>query len=43
MPVVTLITSIEANFGIIIKDHEVDAKTFETPGSLVAFVQQKVS
>jgi acyl carrier protein len=43
MAVVTLMTSIEEHFGIIIEDDEVDAETFETLGSLVAFVQQKGS
>jgi acyl carrier protein len=43
MAVVTLMTAIEEHFGIIIEDDEVDAETFETLGSLVAFVQQKIS
>ena len=42
MAVVTIITAIEDNFGIVVDDDEVSADTFETLGSLVKFVEQKV-
>lgn len=43
MAVVSLITSIEDNFGIVIDDDEVTAEIFETVGSLHEFVVDKVS
>ena len=43
MAVVTVITSIEERFGIVVDDDEVDAETFETVGSLVDFVDQKLT
>ena len=42
MAVVTVLTGIEEQFGIIIDDDEVDADIFETVGSLVQFVEQKI-
>ena len=42
MAVVTIITSIEDNFGISVDDDEISAETFETLGSLVEFVESKV-
>ncbi len=42
MAVATLITSLEDHFGITIDDDEIDAATFASLGSLVAFVQSKV-
>jgi len=42
MAVVTLITALEEHFGIAIDDDEISASTFETLGSLAAFVQQKL-
>ena len=42
MAVVTVITSIEEQFGIVVDDDEVDAETFETVGTLVDFVDQKL-
>ena len=42
MAVVTLITTIEERFGIVVGDDEISAQTFETFGSLSDFVQQKL-
>jgi len=41
MAVVSLITALEELFGISVSDDEISASTFETLGSLAAFVQQK--
>jgi acyl carrier protein len=43
MAVVNLITALEERFGIAIDDDEISASTFETLGSLTAFVQQKLA
>jgi len=43
MAVVTVLTMIEDDFGIAIDDDEVTAAVFETLGTLVSFVDQKVS
>ncbi|OOG22750.1 acyl carrier protein [Thioalkalivibrio denitrificans] len=43
MAVVALITAIEEHYGIMVEDDEVDAETFETLGSLVAFVESKLA
>jgi acyl carrier protein len=42
MAVVTVMTMIEDEFGISIADDEVSADTFETLGSLVDFVAEKL-
>ena len=42
MAVVSIMTSIEEHFGIVIDDDEVSAETFESIGSLVNFVEQKI-
>jgi len=42
MAVVTVLTSLEESFGIMINDDEVDASIFETVGALVSFVEGKV-
>ncbi|MGI9025422.1 MAG: acyl carrier protein, partial [Burkholderiaceae bacterium] len=42
MAVVSLITTIEERFGIVVGDDEISAQTFETFGSLSEFVQQKL-
>jgi len=42
MAVVTVMTAIEDNFGIVFDDDEVSAETFETVGSLVTFVESKI-
>ncbi len=41
MAVVSVITAIEDNFGVIVDDDEVTAELFETIGSLHAFIQLK--
>ena len=43
MAVVTIITSIEERFDIIVEDDELGAEVFETVGSLVRFVDEKLS
>ncbi|RMF08989.1 MAG: acyl carrier protein [Alphaproteobacteria bacterium] len=43
MAVVNLVTAIEEHFDIIIEDDEISAETFETFGSLCAFVDQKAA
>ena len=43
MAVVNLITALEEHFGMVIDDDEISANTFETLGSLHAFVQQKLA
>jgi len=43
MAVVNLMTALEEHFGITIDDDEISASTFETLGSLNAFVQQKLA
>lgn len=41
MAVVSLITALEEHFGIMVDDDDISASTFETLGSLSAFVTQK--
>ena len=41
MAVVSLITSLEERFGLLIDDDEIDGATFATVGSLVDFVARK--
>ena len=43
MAVISVITMIEDEFGIVVADDEVAAETFETVGSLVRFVAEKTS
>jgi acyl carrier protein len=43
MAVAELLTAIEDRFSVIIDDDDVDGETFETFGSLAAFVASKVS
>jgi acyl carrier protein len=43
MAVVSVITALEEQFGITIEDDEIGADTFETLGSLAAFVEQKLA
>ena len=43
MAVVNLMAALEEHFGITIEDDEISASTFETLGSLNAFVQQKLA
>jgi acyl carrier protein len=41
MAVVAVITAIEEAFGIVVEDDEISAETFETVGSLCAFIDMK--
>lgn len=43
MAVVSLITALEEQFGISVDDDEISADTFETLGSLAAFVKYKLT
>lgn len=43
MAVVTLIGALEDHFGIVIDDDDISASTFETLGSLAAFVASKAA
>lgn len=42
MAVVSIITALEDRFGFAVDDDEIDAAVFETVGSLLAFVEQKL-
>lgn len=42
MAVATLLTEIEDRFSVLIDDDDVDGETFETFGSLLAFIHQKL-
>jgi len=43
MAVVSVITALEEQFDITVDDQEIDAATFETLGSLAAYVEQKLA
>lgn len=43
MAVVSVLTSLEERFGIVVDDDEVDGRTFASVGTLVSFVQGKLS
>ena len=43
MAVVSLITSLEDRFGLIVEDDDIDGDTFTSVGSLVDFVNDKLS
>lgn len=43
MAVVNLITALEEQFDLVIEDDEISASTFETLGTLSAFVEQKLA
>jgi acyl carrier protein len=43
MAVVSLIAALEEHFGITVDDDEIAASTFETVGTLTAFVTQKLA
>jgi acyl carrier protein len=43
MAVVSIITAIEDNYGVVVEDDEIDAGVFETLGSLVCFVESKTT
>jgi len=42
MAVVTVITTLEDRFGIVVDDDDIDGQTFATVGSLADFVQSKL-
>lgn len=42
MAVASVLASLEERFGIVINDDEIDASTFATVGSLVAYIQGKL-
>ncbi len=43
MAVVTLITTLEDRFGILVDDDDIDGATFESVGSLADFVSGKIT
>ncbi len=43
MAVVSLITSLEEQFGITIEDDDIDGETFSSVGSLVDFLSSKLA
>lgn len=43
MAVVTLITTLEEQLGIVIDDDDIDGATFATAGSLIDFVTSKLA
>lgn len=43
MAVVGIIAALEDHFGISVYDDEISAESFETVGSLVAFVERKIN
>ena len=43
MAVATVIGALEERFGIFVEDDELSAETFETVGSLAAFIDQKIA
>lgn len=42
MAVVTVLTAVEDQYGIIIDDDEISAETFESLGSLASFIEHKL-
>lgn len=43
MAVVSILNTLEERFGLALVDDEIDSSIFETVGSLVAFVESKLS
>lgn len=43
MAVVTVLTLLEEHLGLMIDDDDISAETFETLGSLVAFVSERIT
>lgn len=43
MAVVSLITALEEQFGIVVDDDEIDGSTFATVGALSAFIDGKLA
>lgn len=42
MAVVSILTTLEEQYGFVVEDDEIDATVFATVGTLVKFVEQKV-
>jgi len=42
MAVVSVITALEDNLGIVVEDDEITAETFETVGTLTEFIESKL-
>jgi acyl carrier protein len=42
MAVVSVITALEERLGIVVDDGDIDGATFETVGSLVSFVNERI-
>lgn len=42
MAVINLITSLEDQFGIVVRDDEISAEAFETLSNLARFIEQKM-
>ncbi len=43
MAVVTVLTALEEEYGFFVDDDEIDAEIFETVGTLISFVDNKLS
>lgn len=43
MAVINVLTALEEHFGITVDDDEISADTFETVGSVVRFVEEKLA
>ena len=43
MAVVSLITTLEERFGVVVEDDDIDGDTFATVGSLIDFVAGKIA
>lgn len=43
MAVINIITALEEQFGIVVDDDEISAKTFETLGTLAIFIDRKLA
>jgi acyl carrier protein len=43
MAVIAVLTALEEHFGISVEDDEIGASTFETLGTLVQFIEQKLA
>jgi len=43
MAVVTILTTLEERFGIVVNDDEVDSGTFASVGSLIHFIETKLA
>jgi len=42
MAVVSVVTALEDQYGFIVDDDEISAETFQTVGSLCAFLEEKI-